>query len=124
MQYALEQMQGASSRAGKELFAFRDTLVAIENAYKSLQKDNDLIYHYPVPDLRSLPAIERAELPRPGAQLAPTNLSAPTETSPSHGVSTFTRAVRARPEPRTQPQLHPHAPTSIEYTVQCIEFDH
>ena len=89
-QYALEQMQGASSRAGKELFAFRDSLVPIESAFKALQKDNDLIYHFPAPECRTLPAVERVELPRPAAQLAPTNLSAPAETSPAHGTRTLT----------------------------------
>ena len=82
-------MQGASSRGGKEQFAFRETLVPIENAYKALQKDNDLIYHFAVPEFRTLPALERAELPRPAAQLTPTNLSSPAETSPSHGTCTL-----------------------------------
>ena len=50
-------------------------------------KVDNILSRRPV-EQRLLPAIERAELPKPVAQLSPTNigLSAPAETSPSHGT--------------------------------------
>lgn len=54
----------ADSRGSKDLSVKAQTAL-VTNAYEKVKKDNDLVYYDRVPEHKTLPVIDRAQLAKP-----------------------------------------------------------
>ena len=69
LQKSVELLKAAQTRSGIPNF-YQTELSRAERSLQEAKKDNDFIYHERVPDIKTLPPLEKAQVAKPSPMLA------------------------------------------------------